>query len=118
MISIEQFNADWLAAWSAKDVEGVLSFYHSDAHYVDQQVPAGITGHEAMRAYLTGLFASLPSTLYTPDATWPIDGGFCGRWYCEIGDGSAGRLRGFDLVLMRGGKIAHNEVFTHLLPAA
>jgi len=119
MVSIERFNADWLAAWSDKDVERVLSFYDADASYSDPQVPAGIAGHDAMRAYLTGLFALLPATLYTPDAVWPIPGGFCGRWYCAIGEGGAdGRLRGFDLVLLRGDRIAHNEVYVHQLTPA
>ena len=35
---------------------------------------------------------------YTPDEVWPIPGGFCGRWYCEME--GVGRLRGFDLVLL------------------
>ena len=115
MVSIEAFNADWLAAWSDKDVERVLSFYDRKATYQDPQVPGGLTGHDALRDYLTGLFASLPATRYTPDATWAIPGGFCGRWYCDVGDA---RLRGFDLVLLRGDRIAHNEVYVHQLPAA
>ena len=119
MVSIERFNADWLAAWSDKDVERVLSFYDPQATYHDPQVPAGLTGHAALRDYLTGLFASLPATRYTPDETWAIAGGFCGRWYCAIGDGGAdGRLRGFDFVLLRGDRIVHNEVYVHPLPAA
>ena len=119
MFSIEQFNTDWLAAWSDKDVERVLAFYDPEASYKDPQVPNGIIGQNAMRDYLTTLFSSLPATLYNPDATWSIPGGFCGRWYCDIGDGGAdGRLRGFDLVLLRGGRIVHNEVYVHQLPSA
>ncbi|GGE07388.1 hypothetical protein GCM10011529_12260 [Polymorphobacter glacialis] len=51
---------------------------------------------------------------YVPDKTWPIEGGFCGRWYCDMP--GAGRLRGFDLVLLSGDRIALNEVYTHLIP--
>ena len=44
--------------------------------------------------------------------------GFCGRWYCEIGPGgSGGRLRGFDLVVLDGDRIALNEVYVHQMPA-
>ncbi len=58
-----------------------------------------------------------PPMTYTPDEVWPIPGGFCGRWYCEMGeDGSLGRIRGFDLVLLDGDRIALNEVYVHALP--
>ena len=119
MTEIEQFNADWLKAWSDKDVERLLTFYTDDAVYIDPQVPGGVTGHDALRAYLTQLFAALPATLYTPEAVWTIDGGYCGRWYLDAGDGDgAMRLRGFDFVQLRGGRISFNEVYTHTLPAA
>ena len=119
MTDIVQFNADWLQAWSDKDVERLLSFYADDADYIDPQVPAGIKGQDALRAYLTQLFAALPTTLYTPDEVWPIDGGFCGRWYLDAGEGdAAARMRGFDYVQLRDGKISFNEVYTHTLVAA
>lgn len=118
-MDIERFNADWLAAWTAKDVEGVLSFYAADATYHDPQTAGGIAGHAALRDYLTGLFAATPPMRYAPDATWPIPGGFCGRWYCDVGEGAdMARIRGFDLVLLRGDRIAHNEVYVHQLPTA
>jgi hypothetical protein len=117
--TLEQFNGDWLKAWSDKDVSRLLSFYAPDTVYIDQQVPLGIKGHEALRAYLEGLFGATPEMVYTADEIWPIAGGYCGRWYCAIGpDGSAGRLRGFDLVILKDGLIAHNEVFVHPMPAS
>lgn len=116
-IDIAAFNADWLAAWTDKDVERLLGFYASDCLYKDPQTAAGITGQEALRAYLTGLFAATPPIRYTPDETWPIPGGFCGRWYADIGEGGAmGRMRGFDLVLFNGDRIGVNEVYVHTLP--
>lgn len=114
-MDIEAYNAEWLAAWSAKDVDTLLTFYGDDIVYRDSQVPAGITGHAALRTYLEGLFSATPPMTYVPDETWAIDGGFCGRWFCDMGE--AGRLRGFDLVVMAGDKIILNEVFTHLIPA-
>jgi len=112
---IDRFNADWLRAWTDKDVERLLQFYAEDCVYKDPQTAAGLTGHEALRGYLTGLFAATPAMTYTPDEVWPIQGGFCGRWFCEIEGG--GRLRGFDLVILKGDRIALNEVYTHTLPA-
>ncbi|WP_293907197.1 nuclear transport factor 2 family protein [Phenylobacterium sp.] len=117
-MDIVDFNARWLQAWSDKDVPALVGFYTDDCVYKDPQTAAGITGGAALRDYLTGLFAALPPTLYTPDETWPIPGGYCGRWYAAMGEGgSAGRMRGFDLVILRGDRIALNEVYVHPLPA-
>lgn len=110
----ERFNADWLQAWTDKDVERLLGFYAEDCVYHDPQTAGGITGHEALRAYLAGLFAATPAMTYTPDEIWVTDSGFCGRWYCDVAGG--GRLRGFDLVVMGGECIALNEVYVHQLP--
>ena len=109
------FNARWLKAWSDKDVPVLCAFYTEDCVYKDPQTPAGLSGNAALKGYLAGLFAATPPMTYTPDEVWVIPGGFCGRWYCEMG--AAGRLRGFDLVILNGDKIALNEVYTHQIPA-
>jgi hypothetical protein len=116
-MDVEAFNAAWLEAWSNKDVATLLTQYHPEVTYKDAQTVAGITGQEALGTYLTGLFAAMPPTRYTPDQVWPIEGGFCGRWYAEIelADGSKRKMRGFDLCLLRDGRIVHNEVYTHQL---
>jgi hypothetical protein len=114
-IDIADFNARWLEAWSDKDVDRLCAFYTEDCVYKDPQTVAGLTGGQALRDYLMGLFAATPAMTYTPDEVWPIPGGFCGRWYCEIEGGA--RLRGFDLVLLRGDRIALNEVYVHQLSA-
>lgn len=118
-VEIEAYNAAWLRAWSEKDVEALLGFYADDVLYQDPQVPAGVRGHAALRAYLIGLFAATPPMRYDPDETWPIAGGYCGRWLCTIAlpDGGRRYLRGFDLVLLEGDRIALNEVYTHTLDA-
>ena len=112
---IADFNARWLAAWSAKDVDGLCAFYADDCVYKDPQTVAGLKGNGALRGYLTQLFAATPAMTYTPDEVWPIPGGFCGRWYCDIASG--GRMRGFDLVLFDGERIGLNEVYVHTLTA-
>lgn len=117
-MDIADYNARWLAAWTAKDVDGLCAFYAEDCVYKDPQTAGGLTGRAALRDYLIGLFAATPPMTYTPDETWPVPGGFCGRWYCEIGPGgSGGRLRGFDLVILDGDRIALNEVYVHQMPA-
>ncbi len=117
-MDIDDFNARWLKAWSDKDVPRLLAFYAQDCVYKDNQTSGGITGHIALGDYLTGLFAAMPPTTYTPDETWPIAGGFCGRWYAQMGEGgAAGRIRGFDLVILKDNRIALNEVYVHPMPA-
>ena len=45
---ITRYNADWLKAWTDKDVPRLLSFYAADTVYKDPQVPAGLNA--AIRA--------------------------------------------------------------------
>jgi hypothetical protein len=117
-VDIAQLNRDWLLAWSDKDVPRLLRFYSADVQYRDPAVPAGIVGQDALRTYLTQLFASTPPMWYEPETVWAIDGGFCGRWFCtiDLGNGKRGRMRGFDLCRLENGLIAENEVYTHNLP--
>ncbi|ABI77398.1 conserved hypothetical protein [Hyphomonas neptunium ATCC 15444] len=118
VVDIEAFNADWLKAWSDKDTERLVSFYSEDTVYMDPQTAGGLKGRGALRTYLQGLFGATPEMVYVPEAVWVIEGGFCGRWICTVGpDGAGGKLRGFDLVLLKDGEITHNEVYVHQLPA-
>ena len=112
-LDIADFNRRWLKAWSDKDVERLCGFYADDCVYKDPQTAAGLTNNAALGAYLTGLFGATPAMTYTPDEVWPIPGGFCCRWYCDIEGGA--RMRGFDLVILDGEKIILNEVYTHQL---
>ena len=117
-VDIVQYNDAWLKAWTDKDVEALGRFYAADCAYRDAAVPGGLTGRDALRAYLTAMFAKTPAMVYAAEETWPIPGGFCARWYCALGEnGALGRLRGFDMVLLRGDEIVFNEVYTHTLPA-
>ena len=116
-IDVHDFNRRWLQAWSDKDVPGLLGFYAKDVVYRDPQTAAGITGHAALSAYLTGLFAATPPMRYDPNEVWPTAEGFCGRWYCTMSPSGAPPtyMRGFDLVVMDGDKITLNEVYVHPL---
>lgn len=114
--SFSWFTRQWLAAWSAKDVAGVLAHYTNDCIYRDPQTADTIQGHEAIGAYLTKLFASQPNVTYTPHQLWTTPDGYCGRWYALI-EAPTGpvHMRGFDLCVMRDGLICHNEVYVHML---
>ena len=116
-IDVQDYNRRWLRAWTDKDVPALLSFYAEDVVYKDPQTAFGLTGHAALGAYLTGLFAATPPMRYDPDEVWPTAEGFCGRWFCEMTppEGPATWMRGFDLVVMSGDKITVNEVYVHPL---
>lgn len=113
--NIIDFNARWLNAWSEKNVADLVMFYAKDAQYFDSQVPGGIKGREALRAYLTKLFSETPPMSYVPHETWATHNGYVGRWYCTISvpDGVKSYLRGFDLVVMKENFIMLNEVYVH-----
>ncbi len=116
-LDLEDFNRRWLQAWTDKDVPRLLGFYTPDTIYADPQTAAGIQGHEALGGYLTGLFGATPPMTYEPDEIWPTHNGYCGRWFCTIKPPGApvSYLRGFDLVVLEGERIARNEVFVHPL---
>lgn len=115
-MDIEDFNARWLAAWTAKDVTALLGFYAEDCLYKDNNTATGITGHAALKGYLEGLFGATPPMTYVPETVWAIEGGFCGWWNCylEVGGEKQG-LRGFDVVLLDGDRIKTNEVWAQPL---
>lgn len=119
-MDIVDFNRRWLQAWTDKDVPRLLGFYSADTRYFDPQVPQGLTGQEALGAYLTGLFAATPPMTYAPEEVWSAQGGYCGRWYCVVGADpkAAPAIRGFDFVQLRGDQITFNEVYTHMLAGA
>ena len=114
-MDIADYNARWLKAWSDKDVEALLGFYAPDVRYFDPQTPTGLVGADALGGYLRQLFGSTPPMIYTPDQVWATPDGFCGRWYCRIGGAAEPAMRGFDLVVLNGDRIALNEVYVHTL---
>lgn len=118
-LDLEDFNRRWLQAWTDKDVPALLEFYTPDTIYRDPQTAAGLTGHAALEAYLTGLFGATPPMTYEPHEIWPTHNGYCGRWHCTISppEGPKSHMRGFDLVVLDGGRIALNEVYVHTLEA-
>ena len=118
-LDVADYNARWLQAWTDKDVPGLLGFYSKDVVYKDPETVGGIKGHEALGAYLEGLFGSTPPMRYDPHEVWATHDGFCGRWYCTVSPpgGELSYLRGFDLVVLSGEEIVLNEVYVHHLTA-
>lgn len=118
-MDIEDYNRRWLQAWTDKDVARLARFYAPDVVYRDPQIPAGLSGLDALTAYLDGLFKATPPVRYTPDEVWKTPTGFCARWYAVMdAPGGPVHLRGFDLAVLEGDRIVLNEVYTHALPQA
>lgn len=114
ILSLEQmaaFNEEWLDAWTRKDIPQIAALYTEDCSFMDAATVKGLEGRAALVAYLEKIFPAVPQWHYRSDTLWPIDGGFCARWFCEMEGGR--RLRGFDFVQLRGRQIARNEVYTH-----
>jgi len=52
-MDIAKLNADWLRAWSDKDVDALVGRYYApNVVYKDPQTAPGLQGTEALRAYL------------------------------------------------------------------
>ncbi|MCZ7584723.1 MAG: nuclear transport factor 2 family protein [Deltaproteobacteria bacterium] len=89
-----QWATEFLDAWNTQDVERVLDCYTDDVTYVDPNTKGPVLGRDAMRRYLTKLFAA-----------WTMRWGFAGgaavrRWNglrdfmaCVAASGGNGRKR-------------------------
>lgn len=114
ILSIEELaalNDEWLDAWTRKDIARIASMYTEDCQFMDSATAKGLKSRAVLVAYLEKMFPMMPAWRYRSDMLWPIAGGFCARWFCEMDGGR--KLRGFDYVHLRGREIAYNEVYTH-----
>jgi ketosteroid isomerase-like protein len=103
-----------LAAWTAQDVERVLDCYTDDLRYLDPNTRGYVEGREAMRRYLTKLFAGWKMHWSLREAHLFEDRGGCAvLWHATFqrpgGEMTIG-IDGMDFVEMRGDQIARNDV--------
>jgi ketosteroid isomerase-like protein len=68
----QAFAADWLAAWNAHDVEGVLRHFHDDASFTSPfaarllpETGGRLVGKQAIRDYWTLGIARVPDLHFT-----------------------------------------------------
>jgi len=108
---LRRFNDAWLDAWTNKDVDRGVGMYAEDCRFMDSATAQGLSGRKELRRYLEQMFPVVPTWRYRSDELWPIPGGFCARWFCDMDGGRC--LRGFDFVQLREGNIVLNEVYTH-----
>lgn len=103
-----------LTTWSTQDVERVVSCYTDDVDYRDPNTRGSVRGGDALRRYLTRLFAAWTMHWSLREAHLFNDGaGCCVLWHATFqrpgGEITIG-IDGMDLVEVRGDRIARNEV--------
>ena len=59
-VDIEQWVRGEDAAWAARDIERILSFYDEECFYEDIAVRKYIHGHASIREYLNEVFIGIP----------------------------------------------------------
>jgi len=102
----------WLAAWSAQDIDGILACYTPDLVYVDPNTRGAVEGSEAMRRYLTKLFAAWEMT-WAPREHFHHEQGSTVLWHATFrraGESAMVEADGMDWVEYRNGLICRNEV--------
>ena len=104
----------FLAAWNSQDVDSVLARYTEELAYRDPNTTGGVRGREAMRRYLTKLFAGW-TMHWSLREVYPLLGGNGAAvlWHASFrrGDSETIEADGMDLVLMQGEHIARNDVY-------
>ena len=104
-----------LSAWNEQDVETVLSCYTEDCVYLDPNTRGPVVGREALRRYLTKLFARWRMTWSRREVFLLADGdGTAFLWHAKLTPTAGGRtaeVDGMDLALVRDGRLSRNEVY-------
>jgi ketosteroid isomerase-like protein len=107
--------ARFLDAWTAQDVERVLACYTDDVRYRDPNTRGDVEGRDALRRYLTKLFAGWQMT-WTRREVFELAGepGVAFLWRATFrrpGHALTVAADGMDLAILRGDRLCRNEVY-------
>ena len=115
---VDQF----LAAWNSQDVERVVDCYTEDVRYRDPNTRGEVVGRDAMRRYLARLFAGWRMTWARREVFDLADtDGVAFLWHATFRrpeDARVVEIDGMDLVVLRGERVARNEVQFDRAPLA
>lgn len=105
----------FLDAWNSQDVDRVLGCYTEDVRYVDPNTRGAVEGADAMRRYLAALFSKW-TMHWTLKEAFLFDGkkGCAILWRASLqraGGGDTVEVDGMDLAVVRGERLARNEVY-------
>ena len=110
----ERITRQVLEAWNTHDVERVVACYTPDLVYRDPNTRGEVRGADAMRRYLTKLFAAWRMH-WTPREVFPLAGtdGAAALWTATltpVGGDTTVEVTGMDLVVLAGERLKRNEV--------
>lgn len=105
----------FLDAWNAQDVGRVLDCYTEDVRYRDPNTRGEVAGREAMRRYLTKLFAAWRMT-WNKRELFQLRGqdGVAFLWRATFGRQDRAlviEVDGMDLAILRDDRLVRNEVY-------
>jgi ketosteroid isomerase-like protein len=112
---LDRLTTAFLDAWNAQDVERVVACYTEDVRYRDPNTRGHVEGRDALRRYLRKLFAAWKMT-WAKREVFPLSGGdgvaFLWRaTFRREGSDRVVEADGMDLVVLRGDRLARNEVY-------
>jgi steroid delta-isomerase-like uncharacterized protein len=105
----------FLDAWNSQDVERVLHCYTDDVRYRDPNTRGEVVGRDALRRYLTRLFAEWRMNWQSRE-TFAFTGtdGAAFLWRATLRRAGSDRtfeVEGMDLAVLDGDRVARNEVY-------
>ena len=104
-----------LEAWNTHDVERVVACYTPDLVYRDPGTRGHVQGADALRRYLTRMFASWRMH-WSAREVFPLEGtdGAAVLWRATLtplGGDTTVEVEGMDLVVLEGERLKRNEVY-------
>jgi steroid delta-isomerase-like uncharacterized protein len=116
----------WASAWSTQDTALFLSLFAADALYCDVALDKAFRGHEAIKAFFQGTFATFPDfkmeighCAVTGEAAageWVMSGTFLGESFGVPPTGKSFRVQGCCYMRLRHGRIIEHRDYWN--PAA
>jgi len=116
-MNLNDFIHEWLQAWTGNRPDALLLYYSEDTFYADPAHPAGLVGHEPLKAYFTKLLAHNPDWVWQAAEIIPTEKGCTLKWKARIPSAEKTlELFGLDIVEIENGKITRNEVYFDRVP--
>jgi len=112
---VSEYVDRFLDAWNSNDPETVANCYTGDVHYRDPNTRGDLHGGDALRRYLDKLLSIWDMEWQCKESfLFGEEEGGAFLWHAVIrkkGDSEEIELDGMDLIVLRDGKIARNEVY-------